>query len=302
MTVPLNRLFELTLDAVTMLDGHAFTLLAIFRGDTGCDIELIARMRGLFEKVEEGGEDIVQRLVDLAGKVETTQTELTAAGDAAEAALRDVAAEAPTVGTAADAMETDTLEKSAEIEKERETASTMLQEEMSNAREDSARALAAAEALAALLSTRIEETRRSMGELRQAVDQATADLSAAAQRFLDAAAEVDRTVTADAIAYRAGIDALMQQEASALISLANQKVEAHNGTLGPLRQRLTQDEPRELHDAINAVVASMQQILRLCDERDDQLVQSAEKCEPLAEEGSSTFDQIVQFTEFVLTI
>lgn len=302
MAVPLTQLFELTLDAVTMLDGHAFTLLAIFRGDTGCDIELIARMRSLADKVEQHGEDIVQRLVDLTGKVETSEQDLDTAGDAATAALRNVAAEAPEVTSGADAMDTDTLEKTAEIAKEREAASDMLDDEMSHSREDATRTLAATEALAALLSTRIEETRKSMDELRAAVQQATADLGAAAQRFLDAAAEVDRVATADGIAYRAGIDALAQQGASSLTGLANRKVQAHNGTLGPLRQRLTEDEPRELHEAVNAVIVSMQQILRLCDERDDQLVQSAEKCEPLAEQGSSTLDTIVQLTDFVLTI
>jgi hypothetical protein len=302
MTVPLNRLFELTLDAVALLDGHAFTLLAVFRGEAGCDIELIARMRSLVGKVEEEGEGIVQRLVDLTGKVEAAEQELDTAGDAAETALKNVAAEAPEVGARADAMDSDTLEKTAEVAKEHEAASALLEDEMSHAREDAARTLAASEALAALLSTRIEETRRSMGELREASRKAAADLDAAAQRFLDAAAEVDRTVTADGIAYRAGIDALAQQGASSLTGLANQKVEAHNGTLGPLRQRLTEDEPRQLHEAVVAVVGSMQQILRLCDERDDQLVQSAEKCEPLAEQGSSTLDRIVQFTDFVLTI
>jgi hypothetical protein len=302
MAVPLTQLFELTLDAVAMLDGHAFTLLAIFRGDTGCDIELIARMRSLADKVEQHGEDIVQRLVDLTGKVDTSEQDLDTAGDAATTALRNAAAEAPDVGSRADAMDTDTLEKAAEIAKEREAASDMLDDEMSHAREDAARTLAATEALAALLSTRIEETRRSMGELRAAVQQATTDLGAAAQRFLDAAAEVDRVATADGIAYRAGIDALAQQGASSLTGLANRKVQAHNATLGPLRQRLTEDEPRELHEAVNAVIVSMQQILRLCDERDDQLVQSAEKCEPLTEQGSSTLDTIVQLTDFVLSI
>jgi predicted RNA-binding protein len=302
MTAPINELFKQTLDAVTMLDGHAFTLLAIFRGDTGCDIELIARMRNLFDKVDQHGEDIVQRLVDLTGKVETTEKELDTAGNAAETALKDVAGQAPEVSARADAMDTDTLEKTAEIAKEREAAATLLDDEMSHAREDAARTLAAAEALAALLSTRIEETRRSMAELRAATQKAAADLDAAARRFLDAAAEVDRTVAADAIAYRAGIDALAQQAASSLTGLANQKVEAHNHCLGPLRQRLTEDEPRELHEAVAAVTVSMQQILRLCDERDDRLVQAAEKCEPLAEQGSSTLDRIVQFTDFILTI
>jgi hypothetical protein len=302
MPAPINDLFEKTLDAVTVLDGHAQALLAIFRGDTGCDIELLARMRSLFDKVEQHGEDIVQRLIDLTGKVETTEKELDAAGDAAETALKRVATEAPEVASRADAMDTDTLDKTAEIAKERETASSLLDDEMSHAREDAARTLAAVEALAALLSTRIEETRRSMGALQEASRKAAADLGAAAQRFLDAAAEVDRTVTADAIAYRAGIDALVQQGASSLTGLANRKVQAHNGRLGPLRQRLTEDEPGELQQAVVAVVASMQQILRLCDERDDRLVQSAEKCEPLAEQGSSTLDQIVRFTDFVLTI
>src|SRR5688572_1055222 len=155
MPAPINELFKQTLDAVAMLDGHAFTLLAIFRGETGCDVELIAHMRALFDKVDQHGEDIVQRLIDLTGKVETTEKELDTAGNAAESALQAVAAKAPEVSSRADAMDTDTLEKTAEIAKEREAATTLLDDEMSHAREDAARTLAAAEALAALLSTRI---------------------------------------------------------------------------------------------------------------------------------------------------
>jgi chromosome segregation ATPase len=302
MTFALEMLFKLTLDAVALLGGRAFTILAIFRGETACDIELIARMTELVKIVEEGGEDCIQRLHDLAAKVEAAEAELAAAGDAAEGAMGHVAEQAPTVTARADAVDTDAVEKKGEVDKELAAATTLLEDETSGAREDSGRALEAAEALAALLSTRIEETRRSMGELRQAVQQAGADLAAAAQRFQEAAAEVDRTCTADAVRYRAGIDALMQEGATHLTSLANKKVEAHNGTLGPLRQRMTVDEPRDLHETMAAVAVSMQQIIRLCDERDDQLVQSAEKCEPLAEQGSSTLGTLVKLTEYVVTI
>lgn len=302
MTVPLNELFERTQEAVTILDSYAQTMLAIFRGETGCKIELLAHTRGVVEAVEQSGEDVVQRLTNLAADVEGSERDLAAASDAAEGALRDVAAAAPEVDARASAAETDAAEKNAEIARERDAALALLDDEMPNAREDAARTLAAAEALAALLSTRVEETRAAMAELQTSVQEAAAELGAAARRFLDAAAEVERTTAYDAVAYRAGIDALVQQAASSMTSLANRKVEAHNGTLGPLRQRLTEDEPQELAEAVSAAIVAMQPLLRLCDERDDALVRSAEKCEPLAEDGSGVLEKIVEITDFVTAV
>jgi chromosome segregation ATPase len=302
MSTPLEELFKQALDAVTMLGGEAMSLHAIFSGDTGCGISLIAHMRAFIELVENEGKECIQLIGNLALNVEHSEHDLTTAGDAAEAALKQVHDDAPNVTTHAEAVETHTHDKATEIEHERTEATTLLKEGMVHAREDAARVRQAAEALGALLSTRIEETRTAMGELQHAVQEAGTELAAAAQRFQEAAAEVDRVATADSGLYVAAMDALAHQAATHLTSFANVKVDAHNETVGPLRQRMTLDEPRALNEMVQDVVQHMQQILRLCDERDDALVSSAESLEPMAHAATGRFEQILQFTDLVLSL
>lgn len=300
--VPLNELFKLALDALAELAGNASSLGMILRGDLSCGVELVPHVRQLMDIVEQKSEDCIQQLDSIATNVESATSDLEKASDAAEQALQAVAKAAPDVSTRADALSTHTTEVVTEVAHEKAKATSTVDEGMSNAREDAARAIQAAEALAAVLSTRIEETRKAMEELSQAIHDSRTLIGTATQKFLDAQAEVSRNMQAGAHLYRGGIDALMNAEATHLTSLANHKVEAHNLLMGPLRLRFQEEEPAALHAMVDAVAEHMAAIIAECDQRDDAVRLAAEKCEPHADKGETDLEKFLDLVHFVVTL
>jgi len=298
----INVLLDAAINSTVDLEAHVFGLNAIFRGDTGCKIEIIAHLRALIDLVESEGGDFVNRLDALSPAVKTQMDRLSASSDETEKALNGAASAAPAVTTAAQTMRSHAQQVVAAIASERQEARAAMQEGLEHARESAAAVLAAAEQLTKLLAERMEAARQALNHLRETVAQTRADMAAAAERLEQAAGRAEAAATAGTELYLAGIDALMNEEANDLTTFANAMVEAHNRTVVPVRRRLTEEQPEALEELVESVREATIGILTLCQERDDKLVETADACVEESDKGDSILDHIVTVVEIVLTL